>query len=614
MSFSSQPGCSATSNPVRKLNSSIHNGALKSINYRPKAVSSSLQSSNVPTSNLASSESSAFQHWKDFSQSISQDQRDSQLNFTARNSPLIQSSSWSEEFSAYNQQSQKSIPQWHFELKHQLSSRNNSNTLNSKNELINTAPIPFTPHHFPLAASSTRSTMETTQVDEDELMEQFNNASLQSSISDNDNFKLNTQAQAPLTLEHLWRERLTNLRTNGFDPKSLEEYQTRWEEFYEEAKINFPYLIEKNRQPNSFITNENASNQYAYSAPENTRALDTANLNKENDETKEDTSIDEQVDTIDLKKLNSLPLIENAYEKAQKILESNGPICEAAVLLEKSVLQNPSHLESWQSLAYVHTLLGNEMRVVEALLETKSLSSDHINTEMDLAVAYVNQGSRQSALACLRDWLYASHPEYSSRFSSIESKFEKLNVPDSTKAVQACFLDLIYLLSTSKKADDKAQTGLGITMYLLDDFSKAADCFQKATQSDPKNCVLWNKLGASLTNSKQEGRALKAYKRSLELQPQYVRTRSNLSIACINMSCYEEAAEHILNAINIVQDKHGILTHCESCTELWDMLRKVLLVGYQSMSLASLAKPGSSTSSLRNKIESYTGEDEYYEE
>ncbi|WBW70956.1 peroxisomal targeting signal receptor Pex5 [Schizosaccharomyces osmophilus] len=615
MSFSSQPGCSATQNPVRKLNLSVHDGALKSKAYHPKALSNSLHPSTVAAPSFASSESSAFQRWKDFSQSSNQNQHFSRFNDTAKSSPLALNSDLSEEFSAYkNRQSQNSEAQWCSEFHQQLPSGVNSDAIKPRNELVDTVPIPFSSPHLPLFAPSTQSTLETAQVDENEFMEQFNNASLQ--LINSENEKLKQPSQAPLTLEQLWTDRLTTLRANGLDPKSLEDYQARWEELYAEAKVRFPYLTEKNEQLNNFTNDESTSNQYASSQATNTQGTDIpevsyTNINKEDDLAKEDVFSDEQFDS-NLKKIETLPFLENVYEKAQMLIKNNGSICEAAVLLEKSILQNPSHLETWQSLAYVHTLLGNESRVVESLIETKNLGSNQANTEMDLAVAYVNQGLRENALACLRDWLYTSHPEYSSRFSSIEHKFERLKAPDNTKAVQACFLDLIYLLLTSKKADDKAQTGLGITMYLLEDFSKAADCFQKAAQSDPRNCVLWNKLGASLTNSNQEGKALQAYKRSLELQPQYVRTRSNLSISCINMSCYEEAAEHILDAVDIVQDKHGVLTRCESSTELWDMLRKVLLVGYQSMSLASLAKPGSSTSELRNKIESFTGEDEYY--
>ncbi|EPY49338.1 peroxisomal targeting signal receptor Pex5 [Schizosaccharomyces cryophilus OY26] len=599
MSFSSQPGCSATSNPVRKLNSSVHDTALKSKAYHPKVFQNPLHSTTLAAPNLNYSESSTFQHWKDLSQSPSQHQNFPLFSLTTKNSSSVPNRAWSQEFSAYtNQQNQNSETKWISEFNQQPPSIISNDTIKSRKQKEKTVPVPLSSPQLPMSAAAAHSPLEVAHVNEDELMEKFNHASLEAKSLDKGN--LEQTSQAPLTLEQLWTARLADLRTNGLDPKSLEEYQIRWEEFLEEAKIKLP-----------------ASKQHAFSHTEANQAMETSgteyeNLNKINEQKKEIFS-EEQIDSIDYKKLEALPFIEDLYEKAQTLLKNKGPICEAAVLLEKAVLQNPSHLESWQSLAYVHTLLGNESRVIESLLNIKMLDSNQINIIMDLAVAYVNKGSRENALACLRDWLYASHPEYSNRFSSIERKFESLNVLDNTKAIQACFLDLICLSSSSKKFYDKAQTGLGITMYLLEDFSKAADCFRQAVQRNPENCVLWNKLGASLTNSKQEGKAIQAYKRSLELQPQYVRTRSNFSIACINMSCYEEAADHLLHAVDIIQDKHGVFTRCESNLELWDMLRKVLLVGYQSMSLASLAKPGFNTNELRSKLDSYAGEEEYYE-
>ena len=69
----------------------------------------------------------------------------------------------------------------------------------------------------------------------------------------------------------------------------------------------------------------------------------------------------------------------------------------------------------------------------------------------------------------------------------------------------------------------------------------------------------------------------------MELQPDFARATFNLSIACINLSAFSEAAEHLLRALRMQQTsdadvgapslQHMTETeHVESSTLLWDTL------------------------------------------
>jgi len=116
------------------------------------------------------------------------------------------------------------------------------------------------------------------------------------------------------------------------------------------------------------------------------------------------------------------------------------------------------------------------------------------------------------------------------------------------------FIQAAQLSPEGTAMDPDVQVGLGVLFYGAEEYDKAVDCFSAAlTSTAPGSSshehLLWNRLGATLANSGRSEEAINAYERALTTNPNFVRARYNLGVSCINIGCFEQAAEHLLGAL-----------------------------------------------------------------
>jgi len=154
--------------------------------------------------------------------------------------------------------------------------------------------------------------------------------------------------------------------------------------------------------------------------------------------------------------------------------------------------------------------------------------------------------SLHQALNYLRSWL-SQHPDYQSIPVEFDAQPEE-GFYTLHKKVTAMF----------RKAADVCPhdadlfTVLGVLYNLSREYDLAIESFKQAIVLDPKNYSLWNKLGATQANSpRPQGskEAVYAYRKALELKPNYVRAWVNMGISYANQGIYDTASKYYLRAL-----------------------------------------------------------------
>lgn len=247
--------------------------------------------------------------------------------------------------------------------------------------------------------------------------------------------------------------------------------------------------------------------------------------------------------------------INNPYllnpEAIDRVDHSN--LADSILALEAKTQLQTSDANTWKLLGLRQQENERDGAAIAALRQAVRMNPSFLDAWLALAVSYTNENCRVDAYDALEQWI-ANHEHY--KHLANNNGKGKMDPEGRHSYITNIFLEAARS-SPGMEMDADVQVGLGVLFNVSEEYEKAIDCFKAALGSKPQDYLLWNKLGATLANSRDSAGAIEAYFNALEISPTYVRARYNLAISCINLGQHREAAEHLLTALALQQSNDG---------------------------------------------------------
>lgn len=263
---------------------------------------------------------------------------------------------------------------------------------------------------------------------------------------------------------------------------------------------------------------------------------------------------------------------------------------ESVLEKEAAVQSDPTNAGAWYDLGVKQQENEREVQAIAALRKALDLDPGLKDAWLALAVSYTNENDRLAAYEAIEKWI-ESNSRYSDvlsasaltsatreRSDSVSSHSTSASVAEKHSRLTNLLISMVRAGGERGEIDADVQVALGVIFNSSEDYDKAVDCFSTALSVRPNDWLLYNRLGATLSNSGRSAEAIQYYHHALALQPEFVRCHFNLSISCLNLKMYQDAAVHIYTALTLQQAEAERLGEggVKESASLWETFRVAL--------------------------------------
>ncbi|KAG1466846.1 hypothetical protein G6F56_004611 [Rhizopus delemar] len=249
--------------------------------------------------------------------------------------------------------------------------------------------------------------------------------------------------------------------------------------------------------------------------------------------------------------------LDNGYLLYTDLIEGrqHNVLSDSILALEAKAQLQTSDPNAWKMLGFKQQENERDKEAIAALRQAVKLNPSMTDAWLALAVSYANEGCKIDAYDSLEQWIL--HNEKYANLARTPRK-ENMILEEHHTHITGMFIEAARS-SPGAEMDPEVQICLGVLFNVSREYDKAVDCFKAALVSKPQDYLLWNKLGATLANSKNPSSAVEAYFNALEINPDYVRARYNLAISFMHLGQHNDSAEHLLAALVLQQSTEGAM-------------------------------------------------------
>lgn len=277
-----------------------------------------------------------------------------------------------------------------------------------------------------------------------------------------------------------------------------------------------------------------------------------------------------------------IPEADNPYLIKQDAIDGMEHItlADSILALEAKVQLYPNDAKTWKELGLKQQENERDKAAIAAFEKAVLLDPKCLDAWLALAIAYRNEHCRMDAFNCLEQWI-ANNPKYKDILQEELGVYHKDGIKRHDYITNV-FLEAARASPGGEEMDADVQVGLGVLFNMSEDFSKAIDCFKAALLSKPEDYQLWNRVGATLANARDNAGAIEMYLNAIQINPSFVRARYNLAVSYMNLGQHQEAAEHLLSSLSLQRAAALSMnkTHCgmsdSTSDNMWNSLRLLM--------------------------------------